>query len=70
MSPRKKKVKKERVVTYFAVYTGKQRVIKLTPGVGRITRGKEFEVSLEIANSLRTAKDFKVREKVGYRPVE
>lgn len=70
MSPKKRKKKKERVVTYFAVYAGKQNVIKLSPGVGRITRGKKFEVSLEIANSLRTTKDFKVTSKVTYQPAK
>jgi len=61
-----KKVEREFSVTYFATYTGKQRNMKLSPGIGKLVPGKPFEVTEKMANSLRRDSNFKVEEKRVY----
>ena len=57
---------KKRVKTFFLIYTGKDRFIKVT-GVGKIIAGEEYEVSEEIANAFRlTEKDWRVKTKYKY----
>lgn len=61
------KVKKERVkkipVIYFATYTGNQKNMRLSPGIGKLVPGKPFEVTEEMANSLERDSNFKVEKK-------
>ena len=64
-----RKKRGKRIMKYFAVYIGKQKVIKLVPSVGRITRGKEFEVTLDIYNTLRQdIKNYRVSQRPVYLP--
>lgn len=66
-----RKKRGERVIKYFAVYIGKQKDIKLVPSVGRIIRGKEFEVTLDIYNTLRhDVKNYHVSSRPVYLPVD
>ena len=66
-----RKKRGERVIKYFAVYIGRQKDIKLVPSVGRIIRGRKFEVTLDIYNTLRhDIKNYRVSEKVSYLPVD
>lgn len=68
MSPSKRTSgRKPRELKYFATYIGKQKDIKLSPGVGKIIRGKEFEVTLEMYNALRQdRKNFRVSSRLVY----
>lgn len=58
--------KRESSMTYFATYLGKQRNMKLSPGIGKLIPGRPFEVTEEMANSLRRDSNFKVERKRKY----
>jgi hypothetical protein len=60
------RAKGEFSVTYFATYLGRQRNMKLSPGVGKLIPGIPFEVTEKMANSLRRDSNFKVEKKRKY----
>jgi len=71
-TPRSKRIKKikeverEFSITYFATYIGKQRNMRLSPGIGKLVPGRSFKVTEKMANSLRRDSNFKVEEKREY----
>jgi len=60
------RVRREFSVTYFATYLGRQRNMRLSPGIGKLVPGRSFEVTEKMANSLRRDSNFKVEEKREY----
>lgn len=61
----KEKPKRKRMHVHVAKYTGTAKNITLS-GVGRIRPGKEFEVSENIANSLKLDRNFEVKTTYKY----
>jgi|GEM_PF-4327664 len=56
-------MKKKRVKRFFATYTGTQRNMRLSPGIGRVVPGRSFEVTEKIANALKSDPNFIVKDR-------
>lgn len=61
---RASKAKREFSIVYSATYTGAQRNMRLSPGIGKVVPGKPFEVTEKMANSLKRDSNFKVEKSV------
>jgi len=57
---------RKRVKKFFATYVGKQKVISLSPNIGKVVRDVAFEVDVKMANTLRFDRNFRVEEKTMY----